>query len=79
MFTIDALMLSLKGVLNIVNPVKFCIFFIFLLCGCLQKNVNTSVYVVKSPEWVADVNNDDYYTVGVKDKSTPKKRPVATA
>ena len=68
LFTIDALMLSLKGVLNIVNPVKFCIFFIFLLCGCLQKNVNTSVYVVKSPEWVADVNNDDYYTVGVKDK-----------
>ena len=58
-----------RGFFNLSNLLKLYIFFVPFLCGCLQKDVNTGIYLIRPPEWVTNVNDDDFYVVGVTDRN----------
>ena len=63
-------MSSLKrSLFNLISLLKLCMFFAPLLCGCAHKDVNTGIYLIRPPEWVTSISNNDFYVIGVTDRN----------
>lgn len=60
-----------RSFFNLNNQLKLCIFFVPFLCSCLQKDINVGIYLIRPPEWATNINDDDFYVVGVTDRNVP--------